>query len=102
MGIANRWSRGCPCASKGVRWWGDILRGRARVTARTLTAAVPELKKPAGQDGPLAAPRSLVLLAASVESSPSVSSRLAPRTTQQRKRQSETHRYDVSHPGRAA
>src|SRR4029077_14951432 len=26
MGIANRRSRGCPCASKGVRWWGKTAR----------------------------------------------------------------------------
>ena len=26
MGIANRRSRGCPCASKGVTWWGKTAR----------------------------------------------------------------------------
>jgi hypothetical protein len=54
MGIASRRSCGCLCASKGVRWWDDILRGRARVTARTLTAAVPALKNPAGRGRPTA------------------------------------------------
>jgi hypothetical protein len=26
MGIANRRSRDCPCASKGVKWWGKTAR----------------------------------------------------------------------------